>query len=260
LLVALQPLVEHASHAAVLVDFDGSLAPIIDDPDASRPFPAARDALAALVGRIGLVAVVSGRPVRFLHERIGLAGVTYVGQYGLQRWVGGAVVTDPRVEPYLGPIEEIAVAATRDLPGVLVERKDGVAVVLHWRRRPDLEAAATAWVARAAAGKGLELHPAKMAAEIRPPVPMDKGDVVRELCRGLEAAAFAGDDVGDLSAFDALDGLERDGHLGHAVRLAVRSTEEPPELLARSDVQVDGPAGLAVVLADLADAITSSPA
>jgi trehalose 6-phosphate phosphatase len=258
LLAALQPLVEHASQAAVLVDFDGSLAPIIDDPDASRPFPAARDALAALAGRVGLVAVVSGRPVGFLHERIGLEGVTYIGQYGLQRWVGGEVVTDPRVEPYLGPIEKVAEAATRELPGVLVERKDGVAVVLHWRRRPDLEAQARAWVARAAAGSGLELHPAKMAAEVRPPVPMDKGDVVRELCAGLEAAAFAGDDVGDLSAFDALDELRRAGRLGHAVRLAVRSTEEPPELFARSDAQVDGPAGLAAALADLADAITRS--
>src|SRR5664279_3786794 len=131
---ALDPLVAHAARAAVLVDFDGSLAPIVDDPDAAIPLPAARDALAALVGRVALVAVVSGRPLGFLRDALGIDGVTYVGQYGVQRWVDGRVVTDARVEPYLGLVEATAFAAARELPGVLVERKDGVAVVLHWRQ------------------------------------------------------------------------------------------------------------------------------
>lgn len=257
---ALRPLAEHAQRAAVLVDFDGSLAPIVDDPDASRPLPAARDALRALVGRVALVAVVSGRPVAFLHDRIGLDGVTYVGQYGLQRWQGDRVITDPRVEPYLGPVEAIAVAASRELPGVLVERKDGVAVVVHWRQKPEMAGQAAAWAARAAAAAGLELHPAKMAAELRPPVPVDKGNVVEELCAGFAAAAFAGDDMGDLAAFDALDRLQAQGRLEHAVRIAVRSPEEPPDLVARADVRVDGPAGLATLLAELAAEITSAPA
>ncbi len=257
---ALHLLAEHAARAAVFVDFDGSLAPIVDDPDASRPLPAARDALAALVGRVGLVAVVSGRPVAFLHDQIGLDGVTYVGQYGLQRWVGGQVVTDPRVEPYLAPVEEIAGAATRELPGVLVERKAGVALALHWRRRPEMADQAAAWAARAAARTGLELHSAKMAAELRPPVPVDKGTVVEELSEGRVAAAYAGDDVGDLAAFDALERLRGDGRLRHILRIAVRSAEAPPELLARSDVEVDGPTGLAKLLADLAAEITSAPA
>jgi trehalose 6-phosphate phosphatase len=259
-LAALRPLCEHARATGVLVDFDGSLAPIIDDPDASRPLPAARDALGALVGRVGLVAVISGRPVGFLRDRIGLDGMTYVGQYGLQRLVDGRVVTDPRVEPFLAPIEEVAQAASRELPGVLVERKDGVAVVLHWRQRPELEPATTAWAAEAAARAGLELHPAKMAAELRPPVPVGKGDVVTELCAGLTAAAFAGDDVGDLTAFDALDRLQHSGELRHTVRVAVRSSEAPPELITRADVTVDGPSGLAALLADLAGEITSAPA
>jgi hypothetical protein len=136
------------------------------------------------------------------------------------------VVTDPRVEPYLARVEEIAVAATHELPGLLVERKAGVAVVVHWRRRPEMADQAAAWVARAAARTGLELHPAKMAAELRPPVPVDKGTVVEELGDGLVAAAFAGDDVGDLAGFDARDRLERDGRL-HTLRIAVRSAEEP---------------------------------
>jgi trehalose 6-phosphate phosphatase len=143
---------------------------------------------------------------------------------------------------------------------VLVERKDGVAVALHWRQRPEMAGPAAAWAARAAAAAGLELHPAKMAAELRPPVPVDKGAVVEELCDGLAAAAYAGDDQGDLTAFDALDRLVGQGRLERAVRIVVRSPEEPPELVARSDVRVDGPAGLAVLLAELAAEITSAPA
>ncbi len=244
----------------MLVDFDGSLSPIVDDPDLAVPLPAARDALAALVGQVGLVAVVSGRPVGFLRDVLGIDGVTYVGQYGLQRYVAGQVLTDPRVEPFLALVEATARAADRELAGLRVERKDGVAVVIHWRQRPDLAERARAWVAEAAASTGLELHPAKMAAELRPPVPVDKGDVVEQLCDGFTVAAFAGDDVGDLAAFDALDRLVGAERLSYAARIGVHSPEEPAELAARADVVVDGPVGLAALLAVLHTAITSAPA
>ena len=108
---ALDPLVAHAARAAVLVDFDGSLSPIVADPDAARPAARTRDALAGLVGQVGRVAVVSGRPVAFLRAALGIDGVTYVGQYGLERWDGERVVTDPRVEPFLPVVAEVAAAA-----------------------------------------------------------------------------------------------------------------------------------------------------
>jgi trehalose 6-phosphate phosphatase len=248
---AFEPLVAAPAHAAMLVDFDGTLSPIVADPGAAVPLPAARDALAGLVGAVGTVAVVSGRPVEFLRAALGIEGITYVGQYGLERWDGTRVVTDPRVEPFLPVVEDVAAAAERDLPGLRVERKQGVAVVLHWREQPEREPEAAAWASAAARRSGLAQHPAKMAVELRPPVPMDKGRAVTEVCAGAEAAAFAGDDAGDLAAFDALDRLNLDGTLRAAVRVAVRSDEAPPDLLARADVVVDGPAGLAALLAEL---------
>jgi trehalose 6-phosphate phosphatase len=251
----LGPLVEHATEAAVLVDFDGSLAPIVDDPEGAVALPDARDALAALVGIVARVGVVSGRPVAFLHRTLGIDGITYVGQYGLERWVDGTVVTDPRVEPYRASVEAVAAAAGRDLPEVYVERKGGVAVGLHWRGRPDRDEAVRAWAARAAEAGGLELHPGRMVVELRPPVPVDKGTVVEALSEGLVAAAFAGDDSGDLAAFDALDAMQADGRLRHSVRIGVRSEEGPPELIARADVAVAGPAGLAALLRDLGESI-----
>lgn len=255
---AFAPLVAAPARAAVLVDFDGTLSPIVADPDAARPLPAARDALARLVGAVGRVAVVSGRPVAFLRAALGVDGVTYVGQYGLERWDGRRVVTDLRVEPFLPAVEEVAAAAERELPGLRVERKQGIAVVLHWREQPDRGPEAEAWAADAARRSGLELHPAKMAAELRPPVPMDKGQAVAEVCAGVDAAAFAGDDAGDLAAFDALDRLQEDGALAAAVRVAVRSDEVPAALVARADVVVEGPAGLAALLAELGASLRPS--
>jgi trehalose 6-phosphate phosphatase len=255
---AFAPLVAAPARAAVLVDFDGTLSPIVANPDAALPLPAARDALAGLVGAVGRVAVVSGRPVAFLRAALGIDGVSYVGQYGLERWDGERVVTDPRVEPFVPVVADVAAAAEHDLPGLRIERKHGIAVVLHWREHPDRGASAEAWAAAAARRSGLELHPAKMAVELRPPVPMDKGQAVAEVCAGMDAAAFAGDDAGDLAAFDALDRLQADGALGAAVRVAVRSDEAPADLVARADVVVDGPVGLAALLVDLGESLRPS--
>ena len=256
---ALEPVVTHAAGAAVLVDFDGTLSPIVANPDAAAPLPAARDALARLVGLVATVGVVSGRPVAFLRDKLGIDGATYVGQYGLERWDGTRVVTDPRVEPYLAAVEDVATAAEAELTGLRVERKQGVAVVLHWREQPDRGAEAGAWAAAAAARSGLDVHPAKMAVELRPPVPMDKGLAVEALCAGRSAAVFAGDDAGDLAAFDALDRLGAAPSF-HAVRIGVRSAEAPAELVGRADVVVDGPSGLAALLGELGDALRRAPA
>ena len=255
----LHALVEAPGRAAVLVDYDGSLAPIVDDPERARPLPAIRDVLARLSSRFGLVAVVSGRPVAFLRDALALDGITYVGQYGLERLERGHVVVDPRVEPYVDTVAIAADAAEREFPALYVERKGRVAVTIHWRTAADHSDAVTAWVDATAARLGLSVHPTRMARELRPPLPVDKGAAVEALCAGLHAAAFAGDDHGDLAAFDALDRMQADGRLAHTVRIGVHSAEEPPELVARAQVHVDGPAGLAVLLSALAEAANPEP-
>jgi trehalose 6-phosphate phosphatase len=239
----------------VLVDFDGSIAPIVDDPADAVALPAARAALAALVDRVALVGVVSGRPVEFLVRALDLQGVTFVGQYGLERSVDGRAVVDARAEPYLPAVAAATVDAERELSGLLVERKAGVAVTVHWRTAPEREAEAIAATERIAEHHGLALYPTRMARELRPPVAVDKGTAVEELLDGVTAACFAGDDRGDLQAFDALDRLVARGRLEYAAKIVVRSAEVPHELLERADVGVDGPPGLVELLEDLAAAI-----
>jgi len=253
---ALQPLADRPDQAAVLLDFDGSLSGIVDDPAAATVLPEARAALSALVGRVGLLAVVSGRPVDVLTEALALEGIELVGQYGLERRVDGRTIVDERVAPYVDAVAAAADEAERELPDLLVERKAGVAVTVHWRTAPERDADATARVEDLARRHGLVTYPTRMARELRPPVPVDKGTAVEALLApGFFAACFAGDDRGDLPAFDALDRSEEAGQLTHAVRIAVASGESPPELVERSDIVVDGPPALAALLAELAGAI-----
>jgi trehalose 6-phosphate phosphatase len=247
---ALLPFVADPDHAAVLVDYDGSLAPIVDDPEAAVPLPEARDALGRLAGTIGVVGVVSGRPVRFLHDALALPGIVYVGQYGLERLDGDEPVADPRVLPYLGRLEEAASDAEGRFPDLIVERK-GLAVTLHWRQQPARETEARAWATDVAERLDLGVLWGRAAAELRAPVDVDKGSAVTTLARGCTA----GDDVGDLPAWDALDRLVAQQELGTRVRVAVRSIEEPPEIVARADLHVEGPRGLAALLGELSAAL-----
>jgi trehalose 6-phosphate phosphatase len=142
-----------------------------------------------------------------------------------------------------------------EMPDLVVERKDDIAVNLHWRLAPERAAEGAALGRRLAEAHGLAAAPMRMGVELRPPVPVDKGTVVAELAAGRHAALFAGDDHGDLAGFAALDELVAGGRLEHAMRIAVRSEEAPPVLLEAADYQVDGPSGLAALLGALADTI-----
>jgi trehalose 6-phosphate phosphatase len=246
-------LLEAPAASAVLTDFDGTLAPIVADPTTAHPLPEAPGVLAALAQRFGVVAVVSGRPVSFLAQRLAAAGpaVHLFGLYGLE-WVdGGTVRRAAEVEPWLESVAEVVAAARAKFadPGVGVEDK-GASVTVHWRQAPEVGAEAEAFARHWAERTGLELQPGRMAVEFRPPVGIDKGVVVERLARGCAAACFAGDDAGDLAAFGALDRLGAAGT--RTVRLAVADEETPPELIAAADVVVGGPAEALDLLAALA--------
>ncbi|HEX2700265.1 MAG TPA: trehalose-phosphatase [Acidimicrobiales bacterium] len=247
----------HPHASGILCDFDGTLAPIVDDPDASRPLPEAVDLLHRLAAVYRRVAVISGRPAGFLAAHLELAahshggaagdGLVAVGLYGLERAEGDRVDTDPRVEEWLPVIEEVAALADAEAPeGVFVERKR-LSLALHYRTAPSHTDWATSWSAAQADRTGLLRHPARMSEELRPPLPVDKGTVVAGLAEDLGAVCFLGDDVGDVPAFDSLDELARTRPMA-AVKVAVRSEESPEALLDAADLVVDGPEGVVDLL------------
>jgi trehalose 6-phosphate phosphatase len=214
------------------------------------PLPGALAVLARLADRYGLVGVVSGRPVAYLRDRLAGAGerVWLSGLYGLEATDAGRPVEVPGVRRWR-PVVTEAVSAARERFGPLVEDK-GLSLTLHVRTAPQREAEVRAWAAAESARSGLVVRPAKASVELHPPVPTDKGTVVEAAAGGMAAAAYFGDDVGDLPAFDGLDRLARTGVA--TVRVGVRTEEAPPELLSRADVVVDGPEGALAVFEDLA--------
>ena len=236
-----------------MVDYDGTLAPIVTDPALAVPLPAARDALGALTEWYALVAVVSGRAVEFLREHLALDGVALVGQYGLERLVGDTIVVDERAAPHTGAVAAAAAEAECIWPGLLVERKGVLACTVHWRWAPELEPDPLA-LDDLAVRHGLAALHGRRACELRPPVAMDKGHALEDLVQlhALGSVVFAGDARGDLEAFDALDRLRATQVLDHALRVGVRSDEAPAVLLERADLVVDGPAGVAALLRSFA--------
>jgi trehalose 6-phosphate phosphatase len=253
-----------AERAALCLDYDGTLAPIVSDPEAAVPLPGVPALLARLARRFAAVALVSGRPAAYLVERVDAPGVRHLGLYGAEEVVGGRdgqVSVDPEVEA-ARPEVRAAMAELRAHPAVVesgawVEDK-GLAVAVHLRRvgDPGRWAPAVEAAARELAGRhGLETLPGRLVWELRPPTGRDKGGAVRQVVAesGARLVVVAGDDVGDLAAFRAAAALAADGV--RALRVAVRSPESPPELLEEADLLVDGPEGVRDLLQSLADAV-----
>jgi trehalose 6-phosphate phosphatase len=242
------PLLEQPAESAVLVDFDGTLAPIVLEADRAEPLPGVVDTLAALRSAYGVVAVISGRPVRYLQQHLP-PELTLCGLYGLEQADGGVVRQHPAAAGWQEVIDDAARRTSAVGPtGVDVEHK-GLSLTLHVRRRPDLADAVSAWAADLARVTGLVPRPAKMSVELHPPVEVDKGTVVSELAAGASAACYLGDDVGDLPAFAALDRLAARGI--HTVKVVVSTDEVSSEMLDQADLTVDGPAGALELLRSL---------
>jgi trehalose 6-phosphate phosphatase len=217
--------------AAILLDVDGVLAPIVPRPeDASVPEETRRE-LRRLHGRYALVACVSGRPGEDARRVVGVDEL--VGEHGLE--------LEPEAEAWAGRLADFA-EETREWP---VERKR-LTLSYHWRTAPDEDQAVATLerIARSARDAGLVARWGRKVLELRPPLAANKGTAVRLLLEraGLRRAFYAGDDTTDLDAFRALDGLEV------AARIAVVSTEGPDELPRAADLVVDGPGGMLELL------------
>jgi trehalose 6-phosphate phosphatase len=241
-------LVERPLATAILFDYDGSLAPIVDRPEDAVALPGAIDALGRLVGRVGRVGVVSGRTVEFLARRVPVPDLVFGGLYGMELLIGGERQVSPLVLTYGPAVASVADEADDRLPGIIVERKAGVSVTFHWRMAPERADEVLAVAADLAARYGLAQWRTGYAIELRPPIAIDKGTAIDVLTDGFAVGAFVGDDFGDIPAFDALARAQRAKRLLRAVRIGVRSPEMPDSLPGSVDCLVDGPPGVVQLL------------
>jgi len=243
--------------ALIALDFDGSLAPIVADPAASRPAPGALEALSVLARAGAQIAVITGRDARTAVALGGfdaVPGLIVEGLYGAETWQAGEL-SAPGEPPAIGELRArlpAVVAAHTVDPDVWIEDKR-LSLVIHARRTADPAAAIEAVrgpVNQLAADLRLETHDGRDVLEIRLPG-YDKGAVLRRLVARFEPAAvlFAGDDLGDLPAFAAIRELRNQGYRAWGVAV---SSGEVPEVGEAADLHVDGPAGLVALLTGLA--------
>lgn len=237
------------SGALVALDYDGTLAPIVADPALAGAAAGAPAALAALTARGVRLVVVTGRPAATavaLGGFGGLAGLVVLGQYGLERWADGQT-TSPEPLPGL-PAARSGLSAM----GLAYEDK-GLSLVVHTRGSADplgAQAALLAPLSELGQRVGLEVHAGRLVIELRPPG-FDKRAALLAAAAPLPGAVlYAGDDVGDGPAFDAVDELRARGVPG--VTVFSDSSEGPAALRERADLVVDGPAGVVALLAEIA--------
>ncbi len=258
----LAALLARPERAVIALDFDGTLAEIVPDPEQARAHPAAVPALAALAPLVGTVLVLTGRPAEVAVGYGGFAGVpglehlVVLGHYGAERWdaVTGnlrAPEPHPGVAAAQGELAEVfAWAGAAD--GTWVEDK-GRAIAVHTRRAADPQAAFEALRAPLAAladRHGLIVEPGRLVLELRPPG-MDKGVALEEFVREVDAEAvlYAGDDLGDIAAFEA---VERRRSKGLPGLLVGSGSAEVAALAERADLVVDGPRRVVDLLSSLA--------
>lgn len=251
--------------ALLCTDFDGVLSPIVADPSAAWASEEAVAALQRLAPHLSKIAVVTGRPARQavqlgrLDERERLTTLSVLGLYGFERW---DAATGRFQEP---EAPESVAAATAELPALLateglaaarVEHKR-LSVGVHTRELPEPAAAfarLTEPLAALAARHGLHVEPGRFVLELRAPG-TDKGDAIRALVEetGAGIVVYAGDDLGDIPAFEAVRALRESGQVQGL--MICSGSDEQDALVALADVVVDGPPGVATLFAALADEI-----
>ncbi|AJF66474.1 trehalose-phosphatase [Streptomyces vietnamensis] len=261
----LAALLARPTKAVVALDFDGTLAEIVPDPEQARAHPGAVAALAALAPQVASIAVVTGRPAGVAVRYGGFAGVpglehlVVLGHYGAERW-DAVTGTVKAAAPHPGVASVRAelpgfLDRSGAWPGVWIEEK-GRAVAVHTRRAQDPEGAFEALrgpLGELAVAHGLVLEPGRMVLELRPPG-MDKGVALAKYVRevGAGSVLYAGDDLGDLPAFAAVEKLRSDGTPGV---LVCSGSTEVTELADRADLSVAGPSGVVEFLTELARAV-----
>jgi trehalose 6-phosphate phosphatase len=256
LATTLEPLRSDPSSAAVLLDIDGTLAPIVRHADDAHVPEATRSLLIEIAKRYHVVGCISGRRASTARQIVAIGTIAYIGNHGGELLRPGS--TQPELDPELAAwtprVRAFATAAdTPERRRLRLRGEDKEAIAaFHWRGVPDEQAARAAAedIAREAEAQGLAVHWGRKVLEVRPPVELHKGLGIAALLRDqpVSAAVYVGDDATDLDAFRALRELERSARLSHGLCIAVGSDEAPPELTSEADLIVAGAPGVRSLL------------
>ena len=256
---SLAPLRASPSESAVLLDIDGTLAPIVENAaDASVP-ETTRQLMITISRSYGLLACISGRRASEARAMVSIGTIAYLGSHGAELLKSGwtEAQLDPALADWSERIDEFRRESdTQELRRRRVRIEDkGPIIAYHWRGATDEQDARAAIDAMAAQAQevGLEVHWGRKVMEVRPPVRIDKGLGVRTLLGDQHYASvlYAGDDVTDLDAFRALRELQAEGQIASTVCVGVHSDDGPQAIEDEADVIVAGTEGVRGVLSAL---------
>jgi trehalose 6-phosphate phosphatase len=247
--------------AGLLTDLDGTLAPIVLDPDAARPLPAAVDALRSLRDRLAVVGVVTGRAARDARRMLSDDELLLIGNHGVEWLEPGKGEAKPRPDlAWAAPAVRGVLGQLQLGSDVWVEDK-ALSATLHFRGAPDPEATrARLQAALAALGdlesRGLVVRPGRMSLEIRPAAAGDKGTALQAVIGryGLRGLLVMGDDVTDVDMFRTAAKARATGRLDAAILAVAGASEVPPAVAAAADAVLPDPAAAAELLSSLAAA------
>jgi trehalose 6-phosphate phosphatase len=232
----------------MITDMDGTLRPIVPVPSAAQPTERNRKLLRDLNQKLALVAVVSGRAVQDVYQRVNLPELVYAGNHGLERWQNGEVVASPQAARYRSHLEAAIQTIKPQMPaGMWIEDKQ-VTLSIHYRDTANPTQTARTFqpiFAEIADNHNLKLFQGRMIFELRPPLNVDKGTIFKQLVEEykLQAALYIGDDTTDADALKMAQSMRESGAC-YGLAVGVDSDETPAVVLELADVLVFGVTGV----------------
>lgn len=208
---------KHDKNLAIISDVDGTISEIAPTPEEAIVTDLMRDLLSQLNEKFELVGVISGRPLSNVSEMVGVDGILYVGNHGLEYLKNGEKITDPDAEKYRSKMQELCKELeTKDLlqlEGLKLEDK-GICLCLHYRQCPQgEEAKEEIWdtLNQLLDSDELKISSGRKIIEIKPPLNKDKGTILEKIVKeyNLKKVIYLGDDITDFDAFSKLQELKK---------------------------------------------------
>jgi trehalose 6-phosphate phosphatase len=229
----------------LITDVDGTISKTAPTPQQAEVTPLCRQYLSALCNQLALVAAVSGRAAVEVKNMINIDGMVYIGNHGLERWIGGHSEFSKDVQDYSkvikAAIEELTPLLS--MKGVSIENK-GVTASIHYRLCHDPQSAERhilATIENSPRARSLRTIQERMAIDLLPPVKVNKGIATLDLIQeyNLQGGAYLGDDLTDIDAFSAIHAACRDlDFQGFAI--GITSQEMPEKLAEEADFTLNG--------------------
>jgi len=231
---------------AIVTDVDGTISEIAPTPDEAMVNPVMRKTLVKLKNKFKLVAVISGRSVLNARNMVGVEGLLYVGNHGLEYLENGKIIMVPGAAESLNQIKELGMELGKGelskISGLMFEDK-GLCLSIHYRgcENPEyVRQSILETIQHSPQSKNLKISEGRKIVECKPPLGYDKGVILENIVeqQDLGRVIYLGDDITDLDAFKTLKDLENEGKIW-GISVLVSSSEIPDYVKESSSFYVN---------------------